>query len=48
MDATKGLHADVVVSGDKAYIFYFTHPNRKKSYVDMDKTEDVPDRKSVV
>ena len=27
-DGTKGLHADVVVQGDKAYIFYFTHPGR--------------------
>jgi hypothetical protein len=27
-DGTKGMHADVVVSEDKAYIFYFTHPGR--------------------
>ena len=27
-DGTKGLHPDVVVQGDKAYIFYFTHPGR--------------------
>jgi sucrose-6-phosphate hydrolase SacC (GH32 family) len=27
-DGTKGQHADVIVSGDKAYIFYFTHPGR--------------------
>jgi hypothetical protein len=27
-DGVKGGHADVVVSGDKAYIFYFTHPER--------------------
>jgi hypothetical protein len=27
-DGTIGLHADVVVEGDEAYIFYFTHPGR--------------------
>lgn len=27
-DGTIGLHADVVVQGDHAYIFYFTHPGR--------------------
>jgi hypothetical protein len=27
-DGTIGLHADVVVQGDEAYIFYFTHPDR--------------------
>jgi hypothetical protein len=27
-DGTIGLHADVVVQGDEAYIFYFTHPER--------------------
>lgn len=27
-DGTIGLHADVVVQGDNAYIFYFTHPGR--------------------
>ncbi|OXM87712.1 glycosyl hydrolase [Paenibacillus rigui] len=27
-DATIGLHADVVVQQDQAYIFYFTHPDR--------------------
>lgn len=27
-DGTKGLHADVVVNDDRAYIFYFTHPGR--------------------
>ncbi|WP_235549441.1 glycosyl hydrolase [Paenibacillus sp. Root444D2] len=27
-DGTIGLHADVVCSGDEAYIFYFTHPER--------------------
>ena len=28
-DGTIGLHADVVVQNDEAYIFYFTHPERK-------------------
>jgi hypothetical protein len=27
-DGTVGLHADVVVQGETAYIFYFTHPGR--------------------
>jgi hypothetical protein len=27
-DGGIGLHADVVVSGDDAYVFYFTHPGR--------------------
>ncbi|MBW4080339.1 glycosyl hydrolase [Paenibacillus sp. S150] len=30
-DGTIGLHADVVVQEDKAYIFYFTHPERTGS-----------------
>ena len=29
-DKPSGAHGDVVVVGDKAYIFYFTHPGRKK------------------
>ncbi|MCS7463924.1 glycosyl hydrolase [Paenibacillus doosanensis] len=28
-DGTIGLHADVVVQGDEAYVFYFTHPGRR-------------------
>ena len=27
-DGTRGDHADVLVSGENAYIFYFTHPGR--------------------
>jgi len=27
-DSSIGLHADVVVDGDRAFIFYFTHPGR--------------------
>jgi len=30
-DGVKGGHADVLVQGDDAYIFYFTHPERKPS-----------------
>ena len=28
-DAAAGQHADVVVVGDRAWLFYFTHPGRK-------------------
>jgi hypothetical protein len=28
-DGVMGNHADVVVSGDRAYVFYFTHPGRR-------------------
>ena len=28
-DQVKGGHPDVVVSGDRAYLFYFTHPGRQ-------------------
>lgn len=27
-DTPSGAHADVVIAGDKAYVFYFTHPGR--------------------
>ena len=33
-DQVKGAHADVVVAGERAWLFYFTHPGRK------DKTAD--------
>jgi hypothetical protein len=33
-DGTIGLHADVVVQGEKAYIFYFTHPDRESHTAD--------------
>jgi len=36
-DTPSGAHGDVVVLGDKAYVFYFTHPGRKSH------TEDVHD-----
>ena len=36
-DTPSGAHGDVVVVGDKAYIYYFTHPGRKKhSEAEMD------------
>ena len=28
-DKVKGGHPDVVVSGGRAYLFYFTHPGRR-------------------
>ena len=28
-DGWYGLHADVLVNGERAFIFYFTHPDRK-------------------
>jgi hypothetical protein len=30
-DRVIGLHADVVVQGDEAFIFYFTHPERREA-----------------
>lgn len=33
-DGVIGLHADVVVQGDEAYIFYFTHPDRRDGVLD--------------
>src|SRR5688572_5170405 len=33
-DQVKGSHADVVVSGDRAWLFYFTHPGRKDDKAD--------------
>jgi len=37
-DAVKGAHADVVVSGDRAWLFYFTHPGRKDTKADTYET----------
>lgn len=31
-DSPSGAHGDVVVVGEKAYIFYFTHPGRSKHF----------------
>jgi hypothetical protein len=37
-DGTVGLHADVVVQGGTAYIFYFTHPGRVGTAAEDDST----------
>ena len=40
-DTPTGAHADVVVTGEKAYIFYFTHPGRKIHFEgELDKDGD--------
>ena len=39
-DYPSGSHGDVVVIGDKAYIFYFTHPGRKSHMEDYHDTND--------
>lgn len=42
-DYPSGAHGDVVVINDKAYIFYFTHPGRKKHSEDpKDKNGNIP------
>jgi len=42
-DTPSGAHGDVVVTGDKAYIFYFTHPGRKlHAEAEMDKNGNYP------
>ncbi|BCM89804.1 hypothetical protein IAD21_01652 [Abditibacteriota bacterium] len=38
-DGTRGHHADVIVSDDRVYIFYFTHPGRRGINADKDATE---------
>ncbi len=38
-DQVKGGHPDVVVSGDRVYIFYFTHPGRRGPDVNKDTYE---------
>lgn len=38
-DEVKGGHADVVVSGDRAYLFYFTHPGRRGANANKDTAE---------
>ncbi len=37
-DQVKGSHADVVVSGGRAWLFYFTHPGRKDDKADNHET----------
>jgi sucrose-6-phosphate hydrolase SacC (GH32 family) len=43
-DKVHGGHADVVVSGDRAYLFYFTHPGRRP---DAPKTDTEQRRSSI-
>ena len=38
-DQVKGGHADVVVSGDRAYLFYFTHTGRRGTDAGKDTAE---------
>lgn len=38
-DQVKGGHADVVVSGDRAFLFYFTHPGRRGADLNKDGVE---------
>lgn len=38
-DQVKGGHPDVVVSGDRAYLFYFTHPGRRGPDASRDQHE---------
>lgn len=38
-DGVMGNHCDVVVSGDRAFLFYFTHPGRRGADVKKDSTE---------
>ncbi len=38
-DQVMGNHADVVVSGDRAFLFYFTHPGRRGPDAGKDTTE---------
>jgi hypothetical protein len=38
-DQVIGQHPDVVVSGDRAFLFYFTHPGRRGENAKKDQTE---------
>ena len=38
-DGVMGGHPDVVVSGDRAFLFYFTHPGRRGDGAKADQTE---------
>ncbi len=48
-DGSKGLHADVVVQGERAFVFYFTHParDRAKTY-GFDEEHPYPAKRSSV
>jgi hypothetical protein len=41
-DGPRGLHADVVVQGDAAWVFYFTHPGRDESFREPSPTDVLP------
>lgn len=44
-DGPSGAHGDVVVVGDKAYVFYFTHPDRKSHLeAQIDESGNIPYR----
>jgi hypothetical protein len=50
-DTPTGAHADVVVTGDKAYIFYFTHPGRNvhnEEELDRDGCLSYSNKRSVI
>jgi hypothetical protein len=38
-DGVKGQHADVVVSGERAFLFYFTHPGRGRADAKKDSSD---------
>lgn len=38
-DQVMGGHCDVVVQGDRAYVFYFTHPGRRAEIPDSEEVE---------
>ncbi len=44
-DKTKGLHADVLVNNDRAFVFYFTHPGR---FGDKAKEDNYETRRSSI
>jgi hypothetical protein len=47
-DRVPGGHADVLVSGDRAYLFYFTHPGRTGGGGAGDRTDGPEQRRSVI
>lgn len=47
-DGGIGLHADVVVLGESAYIFYFTHPGRDESGNEVGLTGSYESRRSSI
>ncbi|HUC93704.1 MAG TPA: glycosyl hydrolase [Paenibacillus sp.] len=47
-DGKIGLHADVVVQGDDAYIFYFTHPERNEEEGQIGRHQTYATRRSSI